>query len=164
MGCGTDDCAGDGIIFGNRLLEKDLQRFPGAAAQIDKELSIIQEVTTKDLRDTEHEMPVMNIFEDIQTNPFSEFHHALLMAGRTKVPPFARKGQKVFMAAIQIPINNLMKIRPPESILPREMFIIDMDKSFKIILYTAVIIRILRVSGPVFAGGQRHIFLAWQDG
>jgi hypothetical protein len=63
VGCGTDDRAGDGIIFGNRLLEKDLQGFPGAAAQIDKELSIMQEVTTKDLRDAEHEMPVRNLFE-----------------------------------------------------------------------------------------------------
>jgi hypothetical protein len=53
------------------------------------------------------------------------------------------------MAAIQIPINNLMKIRPPESILPREMFIIDMDKGLKIILYTAVIIRILRAGNDI---------------
>jgi len=47
-------------------------------------------------------------------------------------------------AAIQIPINNLLDIRPPEAVLPGEMFSIDMNKGFKIILYTAVIIRILR--------------------
>jgi hypothetical protein len=29
-----------------------------------------------------------------------------------------RKYQQILMAAIQIPINNLLKIRPPESVLP----------------------------------------------
>jgi hypothetical protein len=141
---------------------------------------INKEVTTKDFRDTDtlkgtrHEVPVRYLLEDIHTEPFSEFHHAFLVAGRTEVPPFARKGQKVFMAAvfafhtgkavveiavIQIPINNLLKIRPPESVLPREMFIIDMDKGFKIILYTAVIIRILRAAGSVNGCGQWHVFL-----
>jgi hypothetical protein len=75
----SDDSAGDGVILRDRLLEKDLQRFPGAAAQIGKELSIIQEVTTKDLRDAEHEMPVRNLFEDIHAQPFPEFHHPLLV-------------------------------------------------------------------------------------
>ena len=85
------------------------------------------------------------------------------------------KGYKIFIAAIfafhagksvvqiaeiEITIDHLLDIGPPESILPREMFIIDMDKGFKIILYTAVIIRILRAAGPVFAGGQWHVFLA----
>ncbi len=37
-GLDSDDCAGDGIIFGNRLLEKDLQGFPGAATEIGKKL------------------------------------------------------------------------------------------------------------------------------
>jgi hypothetical protein len=33
-GLDSDDCAGAGIVFRNRLLEKDLQGFPGAAAEI----------------------------------------------------------------------------------------------------------------------------------
>jgi hypothetical protein len=37
----------------------------------------------------------------------------------------------VQMAAFQIPINKLLKIRPPEYVLPREMFIIHLDKGFK---------------------------------
>jgi hypothetical protein len=36
----TDDRSGDGIIFGNRMLEKNLQGFPGAAAEGGKELPV----------------------------------------------------------------------------------------------------------------------------
>jgi len=35
------DGAGDGIIFGNRLPEKDLQGFPSVAAEIGKKLPIL---------------------------------------------------------------------------------------------------------------------------
>lgn len=70
----------------------------------------------------------------------------------------------VEIPVVQIPINNLLKIRSPEAVLPGEMLIIDLHKGFKIVLYAAVIIRILRAARPVFAGRQRHVFLAWQDG
>ena len=36
----SNDGTGDGIAFRNRILEKDLQGFPGAAAQIGKKLPI----------------------------------------------------------------------------------------------------------------------------
>jgi hypothetical protein len=39
-GLDSDDCAGDGIIFRNRMLEKNLQGFPGAAAEIGKKLPV----------------------------------------------------------------------------------------------------------------------------
>lgn len=48
-----DDGAGERIIFGNRLLEKELQGFPGASAEFDKKLPVIRKVTTQDLRDAE---------------------------------------------------------------------------------------------------------------
>ena len=95
-----DNSAGDGIIFRNRILDKTLQRFPGTAAEGGKKFSIIQKVATKNLRDTEDEMPVRNLFEDVHTEPLPEFHYALLMAGWTKMPSFTRKCQQVFMAAI----------------------------------------------------------------
>jgi len=44
-GLDGDDGAGDGIIFGNRLLEKDLQEFPGAAAEIGKKLPVVEEIS-----------------------------------------------------------------------------------------------------------------------
>jgi hypothetical protein len=57
-GLNGDDGAGDGIIFGNRLLEKDLQGFPGATAQIGKKLPIIEIISAEDFRDAEYKMPV----------------------------------------------------------------------------------------------------------
>ena len=46
----SDDGAGDGIVFGNRILEKNLQGFPGTAAQIGKKLPIVEKVTAEDLK------------------------------------------------------------------------------------------------------------------
>ena len=75
-----DDGAGNGFIFKNRILEKTLQGFPGAAAEGGKELSIIQKVTTNDFRDAKDKMPVRNLLEDVHAQPLPEFHHPLLMA------------------------------------------------------------------------------------
>jgi hypothetical protein len=42
--------------------------------------------------------------------------------------------------AVQIPVNRLLDIRPPESVLPLKMLVMDLDKGFKIVLYAALII------------------------
>ena len=39
--------------------------------------------------------------DDAGAKPFVELHHTLLMAGRTKMAPFARECQQVLMAAIR---------------------------------------------------------------
>ena len=155
-GLDSDDGAGDGIVFRNRILEKNLQGFPGAAAQIGKKLPIVEKVTAEDFRDAEDEMPVRDLLEDIHAEPFPEFHHALLMAGGAKMPALARKCQQILVAAIfafhagkavvqiaaiEITIDHLLDIGPPESVLPGEMLVIDPDKGFKVVLHTAVIIR-----------------------
>ena len=64
-GLDSDDGARNGIVLWDRLLVKDLQGFPGRAAEIGKKLSIIQEVAAKDFREAEDEMPVRNLLEDI---------------------------------------------------------------------------------------------------
>ena len=79
-GLDSDDGTGDGIIFRNCILEKSLQGFPGATAEIGQQLPIIQKVTTEDFGDVEDEMPVRDLFEDIHAEPFTEFHHPLLVA------------------------------------------------------------------------------------
>jgi len=150
-----DDSAGDGIILRNGLPKKYLKGFPGTSAQICQQLSIVEEVTAQDLRDAEDKMPVRNLFENIRAQLLPEFHHALLMAGGTEVTALAGKGQEIFMAAIlafdagktvvrvaaiQISVNNLLQIRPPEAILPGEMIVIDSDKGLEIVLNTSVII------------------------
>jgi len=53
-----DDGAGDGNVFMNRILEKDLQGFPGRAAQIGKKLPVIEKITAEDLGNTKDEVPV----------------------------------------------------------------------------------------------------------
>ena len=67
----------------------------------------------------------------------------------------AGEGQEIFIAAIfafhtgktvvqiatvQITIDHLLDIWPPETVLPGELFIVDPDKGLKIILYAVVII------------------------
>jgi hypothetical protein len=53
-----DDGAGAGIVFKNRVLEKNFQGFPGAAVEIRKKLPVIQKVTAEDFGDAEDEMTV----------------------------------------------------------------------------------------------------------
>ena len=95
-----DDGAGDGIIFRDHCLEKCLQGFPCATAEIGKEFPVVEEVSAEDLRDAEDKMPVRNLLEDIHAEPFPEFNHALLMAGGAEMAALARKCQQIFMAAI----------------------------------------------------------------
>jgi hypothetical protein len=129
----SNDRAGDGVIFRDCLLEKDLQGFPCATAQTGKKLPVVKEISTQNLRDAEDEMPVRNLFEDIHAQPLPEFHHPFLMARGAKVATLAGKCQQVFMAAvftfhtckavvqvaaIEKAINNLLDIWPPEAVLP----------------------------------------------
>ena len=41
------------------------------------------------------------------------------------------------IAAVEITIDHLLDIGPPESVLPGEIFVIDLDKGLKIVLYAA---------------------------
>ena len=77
-------------------------------------------------------MPVGNLLEYITAKPLPEFHHPLLMARWAEMTPLARKCQEVFVAAvfafhagkpvvqitaIEITIDHLLDIWPPESVL-----------------------------------------------
>jgi len=70
---------------------------------------------------------------DNHAEPFPEFHHALLMAGWAEMTALAGECQEVFVAAvfafhagkpvvqitaIEIAIDYLLDIWPPESVLP----------------------------------------------
>jgi hypothetical protein len=44
-GLDGDDCAGNGVFFVSDPLKENLQRFPGATAQMMQKLSIIEEST-----------------------------------------------------------------------------------------------------------------------
>ena len=53
------------------------------------------------------------------------------------------------IAAIQITINHLFDIGPPEAVLLGEVFVVGLNEGFKIVLDTVVIIRILRSAGMI---------------
>jgi len=78
-------------------------------------------------------MPMRNLLEDIHAEPLPKFHHALLMARWAEMTVLARKCQEVFVAAaftfhagkaivqitaIEIAIDHLLDVWPPESVLP----------------------------------------------
>jgi hypothetical protein len=98
--------------------------------------------------------------DDIAAQPLTEFHHTLLMARGAKMPPLARKGQKVLMtagpathprkavvqvAAVQVAIDHLPDIGPEKPVLPLKTLLIDLLEGLKMILYTLVIEGILRL-------------------
>jgi hypothetical protein len=55
----------------------------------------------------------------------------------------------VQIAAVEVPVNDPLQIRPPEAVLPGETIVIDLNKGLEVVLDAAVIIRILRVSGAI---------------
>ena len=78
-------------------------------------------------------MPVVNLLEDIHAEPLAELHDAFLVAGGTKMTALAGKCQEVFMtavftlhageavvqiAAVEVPVNDLLQMRSPEAVLP----------------------------------------------
>ena len=81
--------AGNRFLFRYGLLDKNLQGIPGATAETGKKLPVIKEVPAEDFGEAENEMTVGHLLEDIHAQPLTEFHHALLVAGRAKVAPFA---------------------------------------------------------------------------
>jgi hypothetical protein len=71
--------------------------------------------------------------------PYPKFHHTFLVAGGAEVTALAGKCQEVFVAAvfafhtgksvmqiaaIEVPVNDLLRMRSSESALPGEMIII----------------------------------------
>ena len=69
-GLDGDDGTGDGVPLRHRLPKKELQRIPGAAAQIGKKMPGIEKIPPQDLRDTEVDMSVGNILEYVGAEPF----------------------------------------------------------------------------------------------
>ncbi|MFH1912553.1 MAG: hypothetical protein ABIK91_11140 [Pseudomonadota bacterium] len=68
----------------------------------------------------------------------------------------------VQITAIEIAIDHLFDIWPPEAVLPGEMFIVALDKDFKIVLYTAVVVRRLRIPGVINGGRSGHDLSPWR--
>jgi hypothetical protein len=97
---------------------------------------------------------VGEIFQNIDKQPFPVFHHSLLVAGRAKVSPLARKGQQILMAtfrtfnscestmqvpAIQITVNNIHDMGAPESKMKGIPLVPSLIQFFKMILNALVV-------------------------
>jgi hypothetical protein len=98
---------------------------------------------------------VGNKLKHLGAKPLAELHHALLMTGWTKVAALTRKGEQVFVAAflaphpcktkmqiaaIQIPIDDIGHIGPPEAITGCIAVLPTHFQLFKVVFYAAVII------------------------
>ena len=59
----------------------------------------------------------------------------------------------VQVAAVQIPVDDLLYIGTEKSIESFKTFPVDLEKDFKMILHAPVIISILRIPGTVNGGG-----------
>jgi len=68
----------------------------------------------------------------------------------------------VQITAIEITIDHLLDIGPPEAVLRGEILVIDPEKGFKIILYAAVVIRRLRISWTINGGRKGHDLSPWR--
>ena len=65
-GLDGDDGAGNRIPFWYGLLQEDLQRVPGASAQLMEKPAIVEKIPAQDLRDAEDEMPMRNLFQHLR--------------------------------------------------------------------------------------------------
>jgi hypothetical protein len=93
-----DDGAGDGVVLMDRLLEKDLQGFPGATAEVGKEFPVVEEISTQNLRDadtlkgTSDKMPARYLLEDIRSSRRStDLHSAAGWNSRSPVISGSRR-------------------------------------------------------------------------
>ena len=82
----------------------------------------------------------------------------------TKMTALAGEGQKIFVvvipafhpdkavvqvAILQVAVNDLMEVGPPETEWPFESLVVDQKKCLKIVLHAPVTISRLRIPGTV---------------
>jgi hypothetical protein len=63
------------------------------------------------------------------------------------------------VATFEIPVNHLLKIRPPEAVPLGKSFFVDPLKSIEVILDALVVRGQMRLSGPVDRAGFGHGFV-----
>ena len=89
-----------------------------------------------------------DLLEDIHAEPLAEFHNPFLVAGRAEVPSFTRESQKIFVAAViafhtgkavvqiaavEITVDHLFDIGPPEAVISGKPVVINLHEGFKVI-------------------------------
>jgi hypothetical protein len=99
----------------NRLLEKHPQGLPSTTTQIGEQRTVVEEIASKDLGDTEDKVAMGDLFQNLSAHPFAKLNHSLLVAGRAEVSAFAGEGQKIFMAALSTSYPGKAVRRMPQS-------------------------------------------------
>jgi len=84
----------------------------------------------------------------------AELHHAFLVTRKAKVPPFAGKGQEIFMTAlsaadpgkpimeqtaVQITIDHILDVRAKETVCPFKTIFIGAFEGLEVVPYALVI-------------------------
>jgi len=92
--------------------------------------------------------------DHLLAEPFTEFHHPLLVAGWAKVPAFAGKCQEIHVTAVltsdpgksvmedttvQIMVNNLSHIGSKKPVRPLKPILIDLLECLEMVFNTPVI-------------------------
>lgn len=167
-GLDGDDGARQRHPFRHRLLHEDLERLPGAAAELVQEVAVIKKVSSQHLRDAKDEMPAGNLLEFLRADPFPEFHRPPLMAGGAAL---AGEGRQVLVVAvfaldpgkavaqipaIQVLADHFPQIRQEESGGSPEALFVTLDEGFQVIRRAAVIVRCLRIAGSIGGGLGSH--------
>ena len=121
--------------------EKHPQGLPSTTTQFRKERTVVEEIASKDLGDTEDKVAMGDLFQNLSAHPFAKLNHSLLVAGGTEVSALARKCQKIFMAAlctsdpskavsqnatVQITVDHGPKIGTVKTISPLKALLIDL--------------------------------------
>jgi hypothetical protein len=58
----------------------------------------------------------------------------------------------VQVATVQVAVNDLLKVGPPEPVPPFEPLLVDLNEGFQLVFHAPVIIRRLRVPGMINGG------------
>jgi hypothetical protein len=70
--------------------------------------------------------------------------------------PTLHPGKAVLqVATIQVAVNDLLKVGPPEPVWPFEPVLVDLNKGFKMVFHAPVIIGRLGIPGTVNGGRSR---------
>jgi len=142
----SNNCTRNSFLIPHAGCVKGFQALPSTTTQVGKQAAVVKKIPPQNFGDAQYRMSVRNRFDDLMTQPFTEFHHPFLMTGWTEMATFARMGQQILMTAIiasdtrktvmqnsavQISINHLPNIRTVESILPLKPVLVDLFKRFK---------------------------------
>jgi hypothetical protein len=58
----------------------------------------------------------------------------------------------VQIATVQVAVNDLLEVWPPEPVSPFKRLFVDLNEALEVVLHASVIIRRLRVPGTVNGG------------